>query len=62
MISGTRQSDILDMKYPPDDDVHTSQIEGNFSMDYFSVCSSNHIGAATVKQQKPANQLKAKEF
>jgi hypothetical protein len=50
------------MKYPPDDDVHTSQIEGDFSMDYFSVCSSNHIGAATVKQQKPANQLKAKEF
>ena len=51
-ISGTRQSDILEMKYPPEDDVHTSQIEGggDFSMEYFSASSSNHIGAATVKQ------------
>jgi len=51
------------MKYPPEDDVNTSQIEGcDFSMEYFSVTSSNHIGAAKVKQQKPANQLKAKEY
>ena len=40
------------MKYPPEDDVHTSQIEGggDFSMEYFSASSSNHIGAAKVKQ------------
>jgi hypothetical protein len=39
------------MKYPPEDDVHTSQIEGggDFSMEYFSACSSSHIGAAKVK-------------